>query len=275
VVEGVHPLSEDKRQARELWNANPCGAGGGPEAFAPGSAEFFAAVRRERYEVSDPWIRRAVDFRAFSGKRLLEIGYGMGTDLLEFARSGAEVHGVDLTPGHHRLAVENFRLSGLTADLRLADAAHLEYPDASFDVVYSLGVLHHTPDIEACVAEARRVLRPGGLFIVGLYHRWSAFHLANLVLYHGVVRGDLRRLGYRGLMARVERGADGLESRPLVLTYSRRGVRRLLRDFSSARTSVHHFRNDHVPLLGARFPKRWEPALESTLGWYVVGHAVK
>ncbi len=266
-----HP---DKLAAQLQWSTNPCGSGSYLDQFEYASLEWFDAVRQNRYEVTDRWMKRIIPFASARGKRLLEIGYGMGTDLLTFAEAGAEVHGIDLTEEHRRLAEKNFALHGRSADLRTGDAAQLPWPDNTFDIVYSNGVLHHTPDTVRCITEAWRVLRPGGRFIVSMYHRWSAFHLGSMLLYQGIVRGQLRRLGYRGLMSTLESGADGIKIRPLVKTYSRAQLRDILGDFSRVDIKVAHFSRGHLPL-GRFLPRALEPVLEPLIGWYIVAFATK
>lgn len=159
---------------RRFWDASPCGSTL-TEAKA-GTPEFFAEVERSRYEL-EPFIERFAEFREAAGDRVLEIGVGLGTDLIQFARRGANVTGVDLAERSIELAKRRFELEGLEADLLVADAEQLPFADGSFDRVYSWGVLHHTPRTAVAVREAIRVLRPGGRLCVMLYGRrsWVAF----------------------------------------------------------------------------------------------------
>ena len=104
------------------------------------------------------------DFSHSNGKSVLEIGVGLGADHQQFAQSGAVLTGLDLTQravGHTRRRLEAF---GLHSSLSIGDAENLPFPDESFDVVYSWGVLHHSPDTQKAVDEAYRVLRYGGVF---------------------------------------------------------------------------------------------------------------
>lgn len=265
----------DKDAARAQWNANPCGADESLSGFKYGSLEFFCEVRRRRYEVTDRWIPAHVPFASVRGKRLLEIGHGMGTDLVTFAEAGADVYGIDITEEHHRLARRNFELHGLTATLKLCDAAAIEFPSNHFDIVYSNGVLHHTPDTVRCISEAYRVLKPGGQLVMALYYTFSAFHLLGKVVHEGLFQGKLRQLGYRGLMATVERGANGIERKPLVKTYSKRELRHILQDFASVRLSIAHFTRDQVPFVGPALPAVVERMFEPVVGWYVIAYATK
>src|SRR5712664_3366938 len=155
-----------KERVRAFWQANPCGT-----KFAdaePGSRRFYELVEAHRYQKE--WhIPQAADFAGSRGLRVLEIGCGLGTDGTQFAKAGADYTGVDLTDAAVELARKNFELLGLRGDFRTADAENLDFADETFDLVYSHGVLHHTPDIEAAVNEIHRVLKPDGRAIVMLY----------------------------------------------------------------------------------------------------------
>ncbi len=165
---------DQKLSVRSFWERDPCGS---EHALAPeGTAEFYAQVERSRAEL-DPQIPRFADFEAARGEQLLEIGVGLGSDFLQFARSGAHATGVDLTEHAVDLVRRRLDLEGLDADVLVADAEQLPFPDASFDRVYSWGVLHHSPDTDRAVREAIRVLRPGGRLCVMLYarHSWVTY----------------------------------------------------------------------------------------------------
>jgi SAM-dependent methyltransferase len=123
---------------------------------------------------------------------VLEVGVGLGTDLVRFARAGAHVTGVDLTEHAVALARRRLELEGLPGDVSVVDAEALPFPDGAFDRVYSWGVLHHTPDTARAVSEALRVLRPGGRLCAMLYARrsWVAYALWTR---HALLRGRPRR----------------------------------------------------------------------------------
>src|SRR5580765_3039336 len=159
-----------KERVREFWQEHPCGTKFSDAAM--GSREFFERVEEHRYQKE--WhIPSAANFAATRGLKVLEIGCGLGTDGAQFALAGADYTGIDLTEAAIDLARRRFALSGLKGDSRVSDAEKLDFADESFDLVYSHGVLHHTPDIEAAVREIHRVLKPGGRAIVMLYHRGS------------------------------------------------------------------------------------------------------
>jgi SAM-dependent methyltransferase len=142
---------------------------------------------------------------------------------------------------------------GVEIDFRLGNAEKLEFPDARFDAVYSFGVLHHTPNIDAAVAEVHRVLRPGGTAHVMLYHKWS---LVNLV-------HRLFRLPY-------ESPKDREDHCPVVYTFNRRHVRDLFRAFSDV--SVHAdypFTYGFGPLC-TRLPVWLRRPLGRAVGWHLM-----
>lgn len=263
-----------KNESIKQWNTTPCGSTD-IKSLEKGTLAFFDAVRKSRYEVTDIWMKEKIPFHIGKGKKVLEIGYGMGTDLLSWSLEGAECYGVDITPEHHRLATLNFETHHKTADLRLADAAHIPFDAALFDIVYSNGVLHHTPDTAQCILEAYRVLKPGGIFIFSMYRTYSAFHLFATLLEEGIIQGNLKRLGYRGLLSRIEQGADGIHIKPLVKTYTQRSLKRLLRDFSNIEFKAAHFKREHLLRLKFLVPKFLEKRLESWLGWYIIAYATK
>jgi SAM-dependent methyltransferase len=175
VLATTHSAAEEtKSRVRKFWEEEPCGSvhGEAPE----GTKEYFDQIERRRYEL-EPFIASFSGFADSRNKRVLEIGVGVGTDFVNFARAGARATGVDLTEHAVKLARRRLELEGLDGDVRTADAEKLPFEDESFDRVYSWGVLHHTPDTPKAVREAIRVLRPGGELCVMLYarHSWVAY----------------------------------------------------------------------------------------------------
>lgn len=146
-----------------------------------GSREFFADLDEYRFDKLR-YLPELVDFGGFRGQQLLEIGCGIGTDLARFARGGAVVTGLDLSQTAIDLAGKNFAHLGLTGDLRVADGEHLPFADASFDVVYGHGVLQYAAAPERIIAEAHRVLKPGGQGIFMVYNRVSWLNALSKVM---------------------------------------------------------------------------------------------
>jgi SAM-dependent methyltransferase len=215
-----------KDRVRDFWDAGACG-----EAYADGDSrrEELDAQARARYAF-EPFIRDFARFAEGAGRDVLEIGVGMGADHMEWARAQPRtLAGLDLTPRALGITRERFELNGLTPRLTQGDAENLPFADRSFDIVYSWGVLHHTPDTATAVREVHRVLRPGGTVRVMIYHS------------HSIV-GALLWARYALLAARPRRSlahvyAEHLES-PGTKAYTREAALELFRDFSSARIRV-------------------------------------
>ena len=205
----VPAAAELKTDVQSFWNAEPCGS------RYLGAREDFEAHARARYEL-EPYIREFARFQESSGKRVLEIGVGMGADYLEWLTAGALATGVDLSSASVERARRRCELAGYTPDLRVADAEHLPFPDSAFDIVYSYGVMHHSPDTAQCIREARRVLKPGGTLRLMIYHHPS---LTGLMLWarYGWRRGNsLRRSVYDHLESPGTNSYSEDEARGLV-----------------------------------------------------------
>jgi SAM-dependent methyltransferase len=167
-------MLSSKEEVRAYWQAAPCGTT--TSARAVGTPEFFREVEAWRYRV-EPFIPEFAGFDRVGGKAVLEIGVGLGTDFVRFVRGGASAVGVDLTAAAVDATRMRLEVEGLDAEVLVADAEQLPFADASFDLVYSYGVLHHTPDTARGLAEVRRVLRPDGEARIMLYSRRSWFAL--------------------------------------------------------------------------------------------------
>ena len=162
-------MNPDKTAVAEFWNKASCGE----DLYLSGQQkENYETQARVRYEL-EPYILEFADFKNSGAKRVLEIGVGLGADHQEFAEAGAELFGCDLTERAIQHTSKRLKLFGLHSMLRQVDAEALPYEDESFDLVYSWGVLHHSPDTPKAVDEAYRVLKPGGQARIMIYHRHS------------------------------------------------------------------------------------------------------
>lgn len=138
----------------------------------PGTKEFFSEIEEYRFEKLH-YLPRLVDFNGYPGKKVLDVGCGVGNDLSRFARGGAEVVGIDLAPLSIDLARDNFRQRGLSGRFEVMNGEELSFPDDSFDVVYCHTVLHFTPNPDRMISEIVRVLKPGGTAILMTVNRRS------------------------------------------------------------------------------------------------------
>jgi ubiquinone/menaquinone biosynthesis C-methylase UbiE len=215
-----------KQDVAAFWEEGSCG-----EVYAVGASplERMEAHAAARYTL-EPYIRNFAHFEAAEGKDVLEIGVGMGADHCEWARCRPRsLTGVDLTRRAIDFTRERLALHGLDSRLEVSDAENLPFEDSSFDLVYSWGVLHHTPDTPRAIREVYRVLRPGGRALVMVYNRYS-------------IVGSMLWLRYALLKGRPMTGlneiyAKHLES-PGTKAYTPRDARSLFRDFARVETSI-------------------------------------
>jgi SAM-dependent methyltransferase len=163
------PLEPAKQRVYEYWNDAACGE----ELYLPATDRAgYAEQARIRYEL-EPRIFELARFDSARHKRILEIGVGLGADHQKFAEAGADLYGIDLTERAIEHTSRRLGSAGLASQLAIGDAEQLDFPDESFDIVYSWGVLHHTPDTAKAIAEVHRVLRQGGEARIMVYHKWS------------------------------------------------------------------------------------------------------
>lgn len=162
-------VPDSKDQVSAFWSRASCGE----ELYLVGKeADRYRRQSTERYRL-EPYIRNFMEPHRWVGKKALEIGVGLGADHQLLAEAGADLCGVDLTERAVEHTRERFHAFNLTSNLQQADAESLPFPDASFDLVYSWGVIHHTPDTPKAAREIMRVLKPGGTFKVMIYNKWS------------------------------------------------------------------------------------------------------
>jgi ubiquinone/menaquinone biosynthesis C-methylase UbiE len=266
-----------------------------------GSREFFERVEAHRYQKE--WhIPSAANFAATRGLKVLEIGCGLGTDGAQFARAGAAYTGIDLTEAAIDLARRRFALSGLAGEFRVSDAEKLDFADETFDLVYSHGVLHHTPDIEAAVREIHRVLKPGGRALVMLYHRGSYNYRVGIrvlrragagllqsengiKLVHQLTGEPIDSLrehaasltnanGNFSATELLNQSTDGAGN-PLARVYSRREARELFKDFREVDLRAYFLNKRFIPVVGNLLPRSIESALASRWGWHLWIYATR
>lgn len=288
-----------KERVRAFWQEHPCGT-----KFAdaqPGSRRFFELVEQHRYEKE--WhIPEAAGFSDQKNKRVLEIGCGLGTDGAQFAKAGADYTGTDLTEAAVALARRRFELFQLPGTFQIADAEKLDFADNSFDLVYSHGVLHHTPDTAGAIHEIYRVLRPGGRAVVMLYHKNSYNYRINISLLRragvhllrwnaGVkftrlitgepedsLREHARRLkaerDYLSSSEFLSQNTDGAGN-PLARVYSRSEALDLFKDFDHVELRSYFLNKRWIPIVGRFLPRPLETRLASRWGWHLWIYAIK
>ena len=215
-----------KDAVRDFWNQASCGES---LYLISNDKEGYCAQAKARYRLEGWMIFPFARFHESTEKTVLDIGVGLGADHQQFAQAGAQLTGIDLTEravDHTRCRLQAF---GLHSDLSTGDAENLAFSDESFDVVYSWGVLHHSPDTGKAVREVFRVLRWGGVARIMIYHKWSMVGLMLWIRY-----GLMSFRPFRGL---EEIYARHLES-PGTKAYSRTEAFKLFNDFTHVEIST-------------------------------------
>jgi len=181
-----------KHKIREYWNSNVCGSK--LSKLPKFSQEYFNELEEIRYKL-EPEIYSFAQFTRFHGKKVLEIGIGAGSDFIQWVRAGAKAYGIDLSESAVQHTLKRLELTGLIAeDVRVDDVENLSYEDNFFDLVYSWGVIHHTPDTEKALKEIIRVTKPGGSIKLMLYHKYSIYAFLKYLKYGLLKFRPLRKI---------------------------------------------------------------------------------
>ena len=262
---------------RQFWDAHPCNIRHSPHPV--GTREFFDDVERRKYFV-EPHIPAFAEFARWRGKRVLEIGCGIGTTTISFARAGASVTAIDLSPESAALTAQRARVYGVEDRVRVhvGDAEQLStiVPVDRYDLVYSFGVIHHSPHPERIVEEARRYMDAESELRLMVYSRVS-FKLFWIMLNEGA--WDMSRIDE--LIARNSEAQTGC---PVTYTYTPESVRRLLKNYRVLDVSKAHIFTWDVDAYRRYEYKKdaiWANVddaelaeLERELGWHMLVRAV-
>ena len=249
---------------KQYWNTQPCNVK--HSLSEPGTEQYWNEVTERRYFV-EPHLRDFASFHQWRGKRVLEVGSGIGSDAVEFARHGAEYVGIDLSAESVAMSRQRFELFGLPGEFHVMDAANQAAVAllGQFDLVYSCGVLHHYPDMTACLDNIHAALLPMGEFRMLVYAKNSWKY------------------------AMIQKGLDQFEAQagcPYATAYSREEIYELL----NGKFEVLRIRQDHnfmynVPKYRAGeyelepwfavMPEDMRAAVKEYLGWHLLVKARK
>lgn len=234
---------------KDFWESNPLFEG--ESKFATGSREFFEDHRRV---VIDDCFAGHLDPRLFPGKdnaeHVLDLGCGPGFWSIELLQRGADkVTSADLTAQAIALTEQRAERYGLSLETSQQNAEKMSFPDGIFSHVNCQGVIHHTPNTEACVREIARVLRPGGSALISVYYQnifirsWPI--LKYLAWAVGKIGGGLKGRGREDMMQKSDtdeiiRLYDGDEN-PIGKGYSRKQFKDMLEPHFQVEEIFYHF----------------------------------
>ena len=261
-------------QVRSYWDRRPCNIRHSPRPV--GTREYFDEVEARKYFV-EPHIPRFADFERWRGKAVLEIGCGIGTDTVNFARHGATVTAVDLSPQSLDLARKRVEVYGLEGQVQFYSGSAEELssfvPVKSYDLIYSFGVIHHTPHPEQVMQQVRNYAKPGTTIKLMVYYRhsWKVFWILM-----GYGKGKFWKL--EELVARHSEAQTGC---PVTYTYTREAGRRLIESsgFRVTDIFVDHIFPYRIPEYVKYeyvkdWPWNWTPSfafrwMERHFGWHL------
>ena len=278
-----------KQQTQEFWDSNPCG-----------SSESWDHSKFIRYEYTDSYLRKYLTEEQFLGKKVLEIGCGQGLDASEIIKYCSLYNGVDLSIRSLLIANEECKKqnkAGVDLLFSAQDAELLSFKDETFDLVFSIGVLHHTNDFNKAIDEIYRILNKDGKLTLMLYKSytplWMIVRLVRGLLRFPVIGEDIKNWLIDTLREKKSKETDSLIGTalleligsPIINTFSVRDIESHFRnkfaisEVSSYRTGIDQL----IRLLPSPLKKFWpteriskfEKRFNKWLGFYMVIVAVK
>jgi ubiquinone/menaquinone biosynthesis C-methylase UbiE len=289
--------TEKQEEVRKFWDGKPCDSELSNKN--PREIDFFREIEDERYKLQG----HILDVLArvdWCGKKVLEIGTGVGTDARKIIDHGGIYTGINVDRGSTVMTGKALEVFSLPGTVKQCSATSLDFDDASFDTVYSFGVLHHIPDVESAISEIRRVLKPGGELLIMLYNKSSINYyleikfLRKLFLRALVLPGVVNLFGLLGFpkekLARhvelyrasrgmspqewLSRNTDGPDN-PYSRVYDAVDVERLLTGFEIRSHEVYFFDYRHWGVLGKAMPQSLVNFIGRRWGWHRIVYAVK
>lgn len=294
-------MSDQDKNIEQFWDQNPVG-----NNFVEyhSDKKFYDDYDEFRYR-TEGHILSELDQIDFKNKKVLEIGLGQGADSMQIIKRGAIYYGIDLTDESIKRLKERFRLFEQPyQEVIKANAQTIPYEDCFFDIVYSHGVIHHSPDIEKIVSEIHRVLKPGGQAIIMLYHKNSFNYYVSIALLRrsglllmlvfpfltkliskmtgeGVERIKKHRKNFeeRGwryfkmkeFLHKSTDGPDNIYSG----VWNRKSASELFKNFKNLTFKVHFLNERHLLGLQKVLPKSLKEKLAEKYGWHLWIYAEK
>jgi SAM-dependent methyltransferase len=286
-----------QERVREYWNDNPCDSElSDRDRF---SREYFLDIERQRYDLQ-PHILEILSKIDWRGKRVLEVGAGVGTDGRNIIGRGGVYTGINVDRGSTEATSHALRVFSLPGTARQCDATSLDFPDSTFDVVYSFGVLQHIPRAPKAVAEIHRVLRPGGELLTMVYNRSSINYIVEIMFLRKLglrllsLPGAISLLQWMGLPRRklerhkelyrqgtkmsdaewLSRNTNGPDY-PYCRVYDAGEAAALFSAFRVESNDVYFFDHRHWGVLGRLVPGSMRRLLGRLWGWHRIVYAKK
>jgi len=188
--------------------------------------EFYEDIEKQRYTSHYDFIPEVFEFNKYPGQKVLEVGCGLGTEIIQYAKYKSHVTGVDLTENAIKKTAERFKMYNLKGVFQTENAENLSFSDNVFDLVLSVGVFHHTPNTRKCVDEAVRVLKPGKKAIILLYSKGLWYSI--IILKNYILQGQMFKMS---LQKCLNKNSEYFGNSPLTKFYSKRGIKQLFKGY--------------------------------------------
>ncbi|MEE9323677.1 MAG: class I SAM-dependent methyltransferase [Candidatus Aenigmarchaeota archaeon] len=267
-----------KNEVRDFWNKNPMSYNIDVKDM---DRKFYDRVDKIFFDHhkfghdSLPIFSKLIDYETLRGKKVLEIGCGMGTMASQFAKEGAKITALDITHKAIEITNRRFNLFNLEGNLEVADAENLPFPDNTFDFVFSWGVLHHTPDTQKAIDEVYRVLKPGGKTAIMLYHKNSLIYYYHILFKKGILKMEILKHPKKKIVSRYTDFPD-IGGSPLAKVYTRDDIRDVFGKFRNIeirafpmKGEMENIPSGRLPLSKWFFPKSFKKYLSEKHGWFL------
>lgn len=268
-----------KETSKMVWGATPAGWLYG-QGYPKETQEFFTSVLKKRFTEECDWMFDVVKFERFKGKKVLEIGCGLGYDAYQFCKHGAMYMGIDLTPDNPRIAKNNLAFFGYEATVLEMDCEHLSLAE-KFDYIFSFGVLHHTPNIQKALKNIYNALDDTGEAQLIVYYKRSIYYMLTVVLYDWILKMKFFKISLADRRSQIEYTTSG--GKPLVNVYSKKELHTLCKNagFKVIQTDIRKLVRDDLPGIPVfmkvykYIPDSWLYFLSKRFGWYLSVRLVK
>jgi len=284
---------------KDFWQKNPCGSD-----FVENSSweKFFREYDEYKYKI-EPHIPININNIDWKNKKVLEIGLGQGAEAQKIIERGAKYYGIDLTEESVFRVKKRLELNNLKYEkISVMNAEKIEYPDEFFDIVFSHGVIHHSPNIEKIISEIHRTLKAKGTAVIMLYHKNSLNYQVSIkiirragifLLYvpgfskiiskitgepierlikhrKNMKKSGLSYLNMRNFIHKSTDGPDNIFSS----VFTKKHSKEMFGKFSEIRFSIHYINLRHIPFL-LILPQKLKKILEARYGWHLWIYAIK
>jgi len=259
----------DVSNVKKFWDIRPCNIKHSTKEL--GTKEYFDEVEKRKYFI-EPHIPNFAEFEKWRGKKVLEIGCGIGTDSINFARAGAELSCIEISEKSLEICKKRFEVFGLNSNFYLGNAEELSdfLPIQKYDLIYSFGVIHHTPNPEKVFIEIKKYMHDKTEVRVMLYAKYS-WKALEFFLFNGY------KFNF-SLTKTIQYFAEAQLDCPVAYAYSEKEIRKLLKDYDIIEIKKDHIFTykikDYINYIYNRkaifklMPSRFFKWLESKLGWH-------